>query len=100
MVFTFCLSGMPHPSARVAGFCEMPITAKDIRDAMKAYARDKSPGSICQTCSLVSWKISKSSLATITLSIWTFKVSQHLIFLAFWHFTRLMLIPFISMLKF
>lgn len=41
--FTY-LSGMPHLSAWDAEFCEMPITAKDIQNEMKACTREKSLG--------------------------------------------------------
>lgn len=34
--FISYLTGMPHLSARGAGFCRMPIIAEDIRDVMKA----------------------------------------------------------------
>lgn len=60
--FTSYVSDMPRFSKRNAKFCEMPITAEDIRDAMKGCTREKSlrrdglPFELylrCQTCSVV-----------------------------------------------
>ncbi|WP_347046857.1 hypothetical protein, partial [Escherichia coli] len=42
--FTSYLDGMPRLSARDVEFCEMPITAKDIREALTSCTRERSPG--------------------------------------------------------
>jgi hypothetical protein len=42
--FTTYLDGMPRLSDMDAEFCEMPITAEEIRNAMTGCAREKSPG--------------------------------------------------------